>query len=692
MKIPNLSALPVTVPTNPAFSRRKHVIFTLATGLLFYASPFAPLRGQPLLDAFNPNVTGGLIRTIAAQPDGKIVIGGNFTTVGTTARTRLARLNANGSLDTTFPNTVANGEVFSLALQADGKIVVGGAFSTLGGQPHSFLGRLNSDGTLDNAFTVGANDWVRAVAVQIDGKILVGGAFTNLAGQSRPYLGRVNADGTLDSFNPQADNQVNTISVQTDGTIVVGGFFTALGGQPRNRLGQLTSAGGVILDFDPNVNGAVWSLALDRNSGIIVGGLFTSVQTQPRTNLARLFLSGSVDSTFKPPTDSTVASLAVQPDGKIVAGGNFTNLFGQTNKFIGRLNADGSVDTTFTNLGANATVYSLATQPDGKILAGGGFTTLGGQTRNGMARFGQSLASPANDAFASATVLQLANRSLSFSGSNLGATFETGESNFLASAFGGRSVWYSYTPSEQGLLRVLLTSPTCCQNESAYSLLVARGSSAANLTAVTVPILIDNGALFTRTRAAYADVLQGLDHRIVVDGGFWNGIFVGSNFNVSLQLFPSPTNDNFQQRYHIPGRSYATPISLLAASREPGEPSHGGGAGSLWWDWTAPFTGLVTLRGTQAGNFVPFLAVYQGAVLASLASAPSSSQVIGQTRQLRFQATQGQNYDLALAGAKFDTNDFPHISDALFSSGKFEFSFATLAIQMTSLSATTNST
>src|SRR5437899_3016405 len=640
MKVVNFCAVLPTVGTASTLSRQKHVIPTFVTALLFCTTAFPSLHAQGLLDSFNPNVTGGLVRTIVPQPDGRIIIGGSFTTVGTTTRTRLARLNANGSLDTTFANTAANGDVFSIALQGDGKILVGGAFSTLGGQPHSFIGRLNSDGTVDSAFTVGANDWVRAVVVQLDGKILVGGAFTNLAGQLRLYIGRLNATGTLDTtFAPQADNQVNTIAVEADGSIVVGGFFTILGGQPRNRLGQLTTAGGVIPDFDPNADGPVWSLALDRNSGIIVGGLFTSMHAQPRTNLARLFLpGGGVDSTFKPSTDSTVASLAVQVDGKIVVGGNFTNLLAQTNKFVGRLNADGSVDGTFTNLAANATVYSLAIQPDGKILAGGGFTTLGGQTRNGMARFGQSLAAPTNDAFASPAVLQLVNRLLSFSGSNFGATFETGESNFLASAFGGKSVWYSYTPSEQGLLRALLTSPTCCQDDIVYSLHVARGSSASNLTGVTMPILIDNGSLITRTRAVYADVLPGLDHRIAVDGGVWDGIFVGGNFNVSVQLFPSPTNDNFQQRYHIPVRSYATPISLLAAGRETGEPSHGGGAGSLWWDWTAPFTGIVTLRGTQAGNFVPFLAVYQGTALASLSAVSSSSQIIGQTRQLRFQA------------------------------------------------------
>ena len=69
-------------------------------------------------------------------------------------------MNADGSLDTTFTNGVANGpmaRVDSLAVQPDGKILVGGNFTTLGGQPRSYLGRLNADGSLDTTFTNGAN-------------------------------------------------------------------------------------------------------------------------------------------------------------------------------------------------------------------------------------------------------------------------------------------------------------------------------------------------------------------------------------------------------------------------------------------------------------------------------------------------------------------------------------------------------
>ncbi|HKZ82802.1 MAG TPA: delta-60 repeat domain-containing protein, partial [Anaerolineae bacterium] len=85
-------------------------------------------------------------------------------------------------------NPGANGTVRALAVQADGKMLVGGLFTTLGGQARDRIARLNSDGSLDTTFNPGANDWVYALAVQADGKIVVGGLFTTLGGQARDRI------------------------------------------------------------------------------------------------------------------------------------------------------------------------------------------------------------------------------------------------------------------------------------------------------------------------------------------------------------------------------------------------------------------------------------------------------------------------------------------------------------------------
>src|SRR5207253_1576389 len=92
----------------------------------------------------------------ALQPDGKVVIGGPFTTVNGVSRDNIARLNADGTLDNSFLNgqTGANriGSVFDLALQLDGKLLIGGDFTIVNGVARNRVARLNADGTVDTSF------------------------------------------------------------------------------------------------------------------------------------------------------------------------------------------------------------------------------------------------------------------------------------------------------------------------------------------------------------------------------------------------------------------------------------------------------------------------------------------------------------------------------------------------------------
>jgi len=242
---------------------------------------------------FNPGDVGGgggTVSLVAVQTDGKILVGGSFTTFAGQAHNGIGRLNPDGTLDSAF-NPGANGELFALVAQADGKILVGGGFTMLGGQTHNRIGRLNADGTLDNTFNPGADSAVFSLAVQADGKILVGGEFDTLGGQTRNGIGRLNADGTLDSsFNPGAggdysgDPGLGPLVVQVDGKILVGGDFTTLGGQPRNGVGRLNADGTLDLTFNPQTGGdypypnyaPVASLVVQADGKILVGGTFTA--------------------------------------------------------------------------------------------------------------------------------------------------------------------------------------------------------------------------------------------------------------------------------------------------------------------------------------------------------------------------------------------------------------------------------
>ena len=147
-------------------------------------------------------------------------------------------------------------------MQADGKILVGGSFTTLAGQPRLRLGRLNADGTLDATFNPGANADVRGFALSTDGTIFAGGAFTVLGGQPRFYLGSLGLSGLTDSaFAPDADGEVNGLTIQADGKIVVGGRFNLLDEEPRSRLGRLTGPSAALQQITLNADGTLarWS-------------------------------------------------------------------------------------------------------------------------------------------------------------------------------------------------------------------------------------------------------------------------------------------------------------------------------------------------------------------------------------------------------------------------------------------------
>src|SRR5438445_3765288 len=196
---------------------------------LALAGGAAAVRGQSALDGFDPNANDSVYVAVV-QPDGKILIGGNFTTLSpnggaAVTRNHIARLNPDGTLDAFNPN--ANGTVYGIAVQADGRILAGGTFTNVGGQARNNIVRLNSDGTLDTAFNPNANNRVGSIVVQADGKILAGGLFTSIGGQTRNHIARLDAtSGLADSFVPNTNNQVDAIAVQADGKKLAGGFFT----------------------------------------------------------------------------------------------------------------------------------------------------------------------------------------------------------------------------------------------------------------------------------------------------------------------------------------------------------------------------------------------------------------------------------------------------------------------------------
>jgi uncharacterized delta-60 repeat protein len=227
----------------PLWTRQRPVCGTIEIVTMLVSIFIAvEARAQTVVDTFNPNVTNGQVSAILVQPDGKVLIGGSFTTLApnggpSVVRNRIARLNPDGTLDAAF-NPNANGSVLALALQADGKVLVGGDFSTIGGQTRYDLARLDATTGAADAFdpgTAASVAYVVSLAVQADEKILAGGLFSQLGGQPRFRLARLDSTtGLADSFDPNPSNSVSSnfvvsqIVIQPNGKIVVIGGFTSI--------------------------------------------------------------------------------------------------------------------------------------------------------------------------------------------------------------------------------------------------------------------------------------------------------------------------------------------------------------------------------------------------------------------------------------------------------------------------------
>jgi uncharacterized delta-60 repeat protein len=350
--------------------------------------------------AFTTNTGTGannVIYTIAIQSDGKILVGGNFSAWNGTTVGRIVRLNSDGTRDTAFTTntgTGADSSIETIAIQSDGKILVGGYFTSWNGTAVNYIVRLNSDGTRDTAFTTntgtGANSSIETIAIQSDGKSLVGGFFGSWNGTAVGRIVRLNSDGTsYETLSAFATSTTTCVAIQSDGKILVGGFFTAWNGITVGRFVRLNSDGAMDTAFTTNTgtgaNSSILSVAIQSDGKILVGGSFTTWNGTTVNRIVRLNSDGTRDTAFTTNTgtgaNTTIETIAIQSDGKIIVGGSFTIWNGATVGFIVRLNSNGTRDTSFTTntgTGANTTIVTIAIQSDGKILVGGNFTVWNG--------------------------------------------------------------------------------------------------------------------------------------------------------------------------------------------------------------------------------------------------------------------------------------------------------------------------
>lgn len=367
-----------------------HITSTVAGANLLYDIDLKGTGSGPgSSDSSFTAQSDNFILSTLVQPDQKLLVGGGFTTLGSTAKNYVARLNADSSLDAAF-NSNPNDWVLSSALQSDGKTIIGGSFTTIGGVIRNYIARVNGDGSLDATFDPNANDWVYSALLQQDGKIIIAGSFTTVGGVTRDRLARLNPDGTLDSsFGPEVNGNIYTVALQPDGKMVIGGSFTSVESSPRYYVARINANGTLDETFDPVANSSVYCAAIQADGKILIGGMFTTVDGLTRNRLARLNPDGSVDG-FDANADGPVNSTSIQADGRILIGGSFSTVGTSARSNVARVSEAGVVDTFTPN--PNGTVYSTALQADGKVVLGGEFSIASGMPANRIVRVENAVA------------------------------------------------------------------------------------------------------------------------------------------------------------------------------------------------------------------------------------------------------------------------------------------------------------
>ena len=321
----------------------------------------------------------------------------------------MARLNTDGTLDTGF-RPERGRFCQAIAVEADGRILAGGDFTSIGGQMRNRIAQLDATTGAADFFNPNANNTVHAIAVQADAQIVVGGDFIGEHRRSDAQPHRPAEPERLAGrdFNPDANNTV-AYHCGAGGRQDFGGRpFTSIGGATRNRIALLEAGSGLADLFDPNANGAVNAIAVQADGKILAGGQFNganSIGGQPRNRIARLdATAGAAIRSTRTPTVLSFRSRC-RRTVTFLAGGLFTDE--QHRRSRRATSSPGSIIIGAADLfdpNANANVSSIALQADGKVLAGGFFTTIGGQTRNLFARLSNDTAARQNLAVTQSTI------------------------------------------------------------------------------------------------------------------------------------------------------------------------------------------------------------------------------------------------------------------------------------------------
>lgn len=352
-------------------------------------------------DGQNGDGFDSTVRTLSLQYDQKLIVGGEYLSLNGIPSSYLTRLQSNGMLDESFETgTSFNGKIYATYIQPDGKIIVGGNFTTYNGIASGRLIRLNTDGSYDNTFntSIAANAGIiYEICPQNDGKIIIVGSFTKYNNVTVNRIARILPDGSLDpSFvtGSSSSSNITNVKVLPNGKILLAGNFEKFSGVPANKIVCLFPDGSIDHSFDAGTgfDADVNAMVVQPNGKIILGGKFTNYNGNSANRIIRINQDASIDHDFLSGlgfSGDAVQVVKIDPLGNIMVAGSFTGSYnGQVVNRVCFLNSDGTLKTNF-DIGAgpkSASVFTLENDAEGSWYIGGSFSIFDGLNQGRLAK------------------------------------------------------------------------------------------------------------------------------------------------------------------------------------------------------------------------------------------------------------------------------------------------------------------
>lgn len=345
------------------------------------------------------NTVTGIQKMLVLQDD-RIVIFGSFSSFNDTICNRLVCLKANGGIDTSFhAGGGIPGYVYTMAEQPDGKIILAGNFTSYNDTSYASILRIYANGVIDTTFNPGSgpDNMIKCCKIQPDGKLLVAGLFTTFNGAMAKGIVRLNADGSIDNTfisGTGLDNgtYLGQIILEPNGKIVLSGDAFSYNGTPVNQIFRVNSNGSIDTTFVINLSSyqPISTVLRQSDGDYIVIGSFTEFNGQLINHIAFLDSNGQLNPSFSSSgflNDLSVLRGDVQPDDKILLFGSFNSYNGIVNNGILRLNADGTIDPEFNlSYGADNWVQAVGRQSHPGLIVAGMFDNFENETKKDITR------------------------------------------------------------------------------------------------------------------------------------------------------------------------------------------------------------------------------------------------------------------------------------------------------------------